>query len=369
MTSHLSVVPWPNAVVFTAEAQDFSPKWRGHAERLPGFGPCVRERGSWRASKPRVASSLPSLRPNQTATGLRASAMTCGGGDGSGGREGRVWVGGGAGCCWGRARPLLETDFLFVPTTRSRPSQLTCAVLVLGVNASVVRTDVAKALEAGEASLARGAFCAQWAAWRFSGCSAACFKTLRLLSPFNLLFIFLFPFCIFHKLLAFLPAIFAAKQKSFEKSKQPERKTQSEEGGRKECPTDHPRPQTLKMGKKGKKAQVGKPKKLTPKDINKLLDSLVKKLEKELEGADLFAPLPPAEDCPVCFLPLSRMLNRSIYKPCCGKSICGGCHSEHVETSEASGGGLGSCPFCRAPELASWAGLCAATRGKIFIAQ
>lgn len=46
------------------------------------------------------------------------------------------------------------------------------------------------------------------------------------------------------------------------------------------------------------------------------------------------------------------MLNRSIYKPCCGKAICGGCHSEHVETSGDSGGGLVSCPFCRAPELA-----------------
>ena len=64
---------------------------------------------------------------------------------------------------------------------------------------------------------------------------------------------------------------------------------------RKERPTDRPRP-IFKMGKKGKKAQAGKPKKLSPKDIGKRLDALVKKLEKELEGADLFAPLPPAED-------------------------------------------------------------------------
>ena len=33
------------------------------------------------------------------------------------------------------------------------------------------------------------------------------------------------------------------------------------------------------MGKKGKKAQAGKPKKLTPKDVGKRLDALVKKLE------------------------------------------------------------------------------------------
>ena len=41
------------------------------------------------------------------------------------------------------------------------------------------------------------------------------------------------------------------------------------------------------MGKKGKKAQAGKPKKLTPKDVGKRLDVLVKKLGEELKGADL----------------------------------------------------------------------------------
>ena len=34
------------------------------------------------------------------------------------------------------------------------------------------------------------------------------------------------------------------------------------------------------MGKKGKKAQAGKPKKLTPKDVGKRMDTLVKKLEE-----------------------------------------------------------------------------------------
>ena len=37
------------------------------------------------------------------------------------------------------------------------------------------------------------------------------------------------------------------------------------------------------MGKKGKKAQAGKPKKLTLKDVGKRLDVLVKKLGEELE--------------------------------------------------------------------------------------
>lgn len=39
------------------------------------------------------------------------------------------------------------------------------------------------------------------------------------------------------------------------------------------------------MGKKGKKAQAGKPKKLTPKDIGKRLDALARKLEEDLKGA------------------------------------------------------------------------------------
>ena len=47
--------------------------------------------------------------------------------------------------------------------------------------------------------------------------------------------------------------------------------------------TPHP---VAAMGKKGKKAQAGKPKKLTPKDAGKRLSVLVKKLDEELKGAD-----------------------------------------------------------------------------------
>ena len=45
------------------------------------------------------------------------------------------------------------------------------------------------------------------------------------------------------------------------------------------------------MGNKGKKVRAGKPKKLTPKDVGKRLDVLVRKLEEELKGADIFASL------------------------------------------------------------------------------
>ena len=88
------------------------------------------------------------------------------------------------------------------------------------------------------------------------------------------------------------------------------------------------------MGKKGKKAQAGKPKKLTPKDVGKRLDVLVKKLEEELEGADLFAPLPRTEDCAVCLVPLSRVNSETGYQACCGKDICWACYKENEGRQE-----------------------------------
>ena len=112
------------------------------------------------------------------------------------------------------------------------------------------------------------------------------------------------------------------------------------------------------MGKKGKRAQAGKPKKLTPKDIGKKLDALVKKLEEELRGADLFAPLPPTEDCPICLVPLPRRADKSNYQSCCGNTICKACLDESKaaikmqnEKNAAKSKPLvpNACPFCRAP--------------------
>ena len=113
------------------------------------------------------------------------------------------------------------------------------------------------------------------------------------------------------------------------------------------------------MGKKGKKAQAGKPKKLTPKVISKKLDAMAKKLEEELSGADLFAPLPPTEDCPICLLPLSRIHDMSNYMSCCGKILCQGCGSEASLRFKRRNAGKEDketqcgmpCPFCRTPEL------------------
>ena len=110
------------------------------------------------------------------------------------------------------------------------------------------------------------------------------------------------------------------------------------------------------MGKKGKKAQAGKPKKLTPKDVGKRMDVLVKKVEEELKGADLFAPLPPTEDCAICLVPLSQEKSETRYQTCCGNVICVGCHRENAESikkqnEENTGKKVAfSCPFCREPE-------------------
>ena len=113
------------------------------------------------------------------------------------------------------------------------------------------------------------------------------------------------------------------------------------------------------MGKKGKKGQAGKPKKLTPKDVGKRLNALAKKVEEELEGADLFAPLLPTEDCAICLVPLSRLSSQKFYQACCGNEICKACCIENEESinkqNEKNADNKDkkpipfSCPFCREP--------------------
>ena len=117
------------------------------------------------------------------------------------------------------------------------------------------------------------------------------------------------------------------------------------------------------MGKKGKKAQAGKPKKLTPKDVGKRLDALVKKLGEELKDADLFAQLPPTEDCAICFVPLSRLKSGTLYQTCCGNQIRWACYRENKASinkrNEKNAGKkdkkpiVFTCPFCREPEPGS----------------
>ena len=110
------------------------------------------------------------------------------------------------------------------------------------------------------------------------------------------------------------------------------------------------------MGKKGKKVQAGKPEKLTPKDIGKRLDALVKKLGEEIKGADLFAPPPPTEDCAICLVPLPLVQSERRYSACCGNEICKACTIESEDSinkqneEKSAGKKLAvTCPFCREP--------------------
>jgi hypothetical protein len=90
----------------------------------------------------------------------------------------------------------------------------------------------------------------------------------------------------------------------------------------------------------------------------------------ELRDEALFMDPPPKEDCPICFLPMTRKIISCIslspatissvpiydyaeaneefatkqmkdYYPCCGKSICAGCEDSFNKTGNDK-----KCPFC-----------------------
>ena len=70
-----------------------------------------------------------------------------------------------------------------------------------------------------------------------------------------------------------------------------------------------------------------------------------KKKIAELFDEKLFAPSPPKEDCPICFLPMPLGAENTQYKACCGKVICNGClvAAAYAETNAHQP----KCPFCR----------------------
>ena len=70
-----------------------------------------------------------------------------------------------------------------------------------------------------------------------------------------------------------------------------------------------------------------------------------KKRAAELHDEKLFKQPPPAEDCPICMLPLPSFHTGSKYRACCGKMICSGC----IHAVAKRDGGVGLCPFCRTP--------------------
>ena len=74
----------------------------------------------------------------------------------------------------------------------------------------------------------------------------------------------------------------------------------------------------------------------------------------ELHDEALFKEPPPPEDCPICFLPLPIDTNRTLFSPCCGKTICCGCIC--VMAKEAywrRKKKIFLCAFCRTPACTS----------------
>ena len=67
----------------------------------------------------------------------------------------------------------------------------------------------------------------------------------------------------------------------------------------------------------------------------------------ELHDLALFKEPPPREECPICMLTLPINANESVFKSCCGKTICNGCdHAMLVR-------GKNLCPYCRIPPARS----------------
>ena len=67
--------------------------------------------------------------------------------------------------------------------------------------------------------------------------------------------------------------------------------------------------------------------------------------EAELYDEELFKQPPHNEGCPICMLPLPSLYTGRKYRSCCGKNICSGC----IYAVTKRDGGVGLCPFCRAP--------------------
>jgi tetratricopeptide (TPR) repeat protein len=81
---------------------------------------------------------------------------------------------------------------------------------------------------------------------------------------------------------------------------------------------------------------------------------LCKKRLAELRDRDLFEQPNSSNlgECPICCLPLSLDLRKSVFMPCCSKIICNGC--DHANQRREREAGLEHrCAFCREPSAKS----------------
>ena len=117
------------------------------------------------------------------------------------------------------------------------------------------------------------------------------------------------------------------------------------------------------MGKKGKRSAKagGKAAKQGPgkarrersaalREIEARIEALIEKLEDELKDVELFGPLVPREECPICFVPMPRTENANIYMNCCGKYTCIGCARTSIELAMKKRSDVATmmkCAFCR----------------------
>ena len=65
----------------------------------------------------------------------------------------------------------------------------------------------------------------------------------------------------------------------------------------------------------------------------------------------LFKQPPPREKCPICLLPLPKIISESKYQSCCGKLICNGCMYAVFTGGDNSLPDTTCCPFCRTPAV------------------
>lgn len=77
---------------------------------------------------------------------------------------------------------------------------------------------------------------------------------------------------------------------------------------------------------------------------------LLKSAQEQTSNINLFAPIPPEDDCPICCLPLPYALAETAFFACCGATICCGCDEKKNTLSLMKHGKVDvTCAFCRAP--------------------